>query len=252
MRLEALEERTLLSLTLIKDINPVPLFPAEITGAGGNVYFVTKAADGASGLNVKSATGVALLKEFPARSSATSDREDVTSLTPIGSKLFFVGDAGQGQQLWVTNGTRAGTRLVKDLNPGGVGDATAVGNELYFTSDVSHGSSSNRLLFESNGTAAGTVPVAMAAGSAKSGNYAAGLVSYGGALYFGFGNQLMKTNGATTKVVGTFGGDLTVAGGVLYFTSPDASQQGEDLYATNGTARGTTLLKDFVNPSGSD
>ena len=32
MRLEALEDRTLLSLTLLKDINPVALFPAEITG----------------------------------------------------------------------------------------------------------------------------------------------------------------------------------------------------------------------------
>src|SRR5437763_590534 len=48
MRLEVLEERTLLSLTLIKDINPLPFFPAEITGAGGNVYFVTKAAGGAA------------------------------------------------------------------------------------------------------------------------------------------------------------------------------------------------------------
>ena len=258
MRLEALEERTLLSLTLIKDINPVPLFPAEITGAGGNVYFVTKAADGGSDLDVKTATGVTLLKEFPTTDGSLSE------LTPVGSKLFFAADVGQGQQLWVTNGTRAGTRLVKNFNPGGVGDATAVGNELYFTSDVSHGNSSNRLLFKSNGTAAGTVPIAMPPGSAKSDNYAVGLVNYGGALYFGFGEQVMKTNGATAKVVGTFGpphsdpvvvggvGDLTVAGGMLYFTSPDASQQGEDLYATDGTARGTTLLKDFVNPSASD
>ncbi len=33
-RLEALEERALLSLTLLDGINSVPLFPAEITGAG--------------------------------------------------------------------------------------------------------------------------------------------------------------------------------------------------------------------------
>ena len=65
MRPEALEERTLLSLTLLKDINPAPLFPTEITGAGGNVYFVTKAADGGSDLDVKTAAGTTLLKEFP-------------------------------------------------------------------------------------------------------------------------------------------------------------------------------------------
>ena len=67
MRPEALEERTLLSLTLLKDINPVPLFPAEITGAGGNVYFVTKAADGGSDLDVKTATGVTAPQGVPTR-----------------------------------------------------------------------------------------------------------------------------------------------------------------------------------------
>ena len=82
MRLEALEERTLLSLTLIKDINPAPLYPSQITGAGGNVYFVTQAADGGSELDVKTAAGTKLLKEFPGANSSIS-------LTPVGSKLFF-------------------------------------------------------------------------------------------------------------------------------------------------------------------
>ena len=171
MPLDALEERTLLSLTLIKDINPMPLFPAEITGAGGNVYFVTQAADGGSDLDVKTATGTTPLKEFPAPDSSISD------LTPDGSKLFFFVDLGKGQQLWVTNGTPARTRLVKKLNPGDVGGGpTVLGNELYFTSLVTDGSRTNRLLFKSNGTAAGTVPVAMPAGSAKSGNFPDGLV----------------------------------------------------------------------------
>ncbi len=256
MPLDALEERTLLSLTLIKDINPMPLFPAEIMGAGGNVYFVTQAADGGSDLDVKTATGTTPLKEFPAPDSSISD------LTPDGSELFFFVNLGKGQQLWVTKGTPARTRLVKKLNPGDVGGGpTVLGNELYFTSLVTDGSRTNRLLFKSNGTAAGTVPVAMPAGSAKSGNFPDGLVEYSGDLYFGFGDRLMKSNGATTKIVGTFGppnsngastgfvGDLTVAAGVLYFSFPDASQQGEDLYASNGTVRGTTLLKDFINAS---
>jgi ELWxxDGT repeat protein len=39
---------------------------------------------------------------------------------------------------------------------------------------------------------------------------------------------------------------LTVAGGLFYFTSEDAAGDGADLYASNGTARGTTLLHDFA------
>ena len=68
-------------------------------------------------------------------------------------------------------------------------------------------------------------------------------------------NELMKTTGGTTKVVSTFAqpksnpkvtgniNNLTVAGGLLYFTFPDAAGQGVDLYASNGTARGTTAAE---------
>jgi ELWxxDGT repeat protein len=246
MLAEVLEERTLLSLTLIKDINPAPLFPAEITGAGANVYFVTEAADGGSDLDVKTATGTALLKEFAGADSS------ISHLTPDGSKLFFYAELDQGEQLWVTSGTSAGTKLIKKTDPSGrLGDPTVAGNELYFAFDASR-ASKNTPLFKSNGTAAGTVPVAMPAGPFKSGHYPDNLVNDGGVLYFDIGDELMKSEGATTKVVSTFArsvNNLTDAGGVLYFTTPDAANQGVDLYASNGTARGTTLLKDFNNGS---
>ena len=102
IRLEVLEPRTLLSLTLLQDINPVALDPTQITGAGGNVYFVTGAAGGGSDLDVKTATGTTILKEFPASNSS------ISYLTPLDSKLFFFTDSSQSEQLWVTNGTRGG------------------------------------------------------------------------------------------------------------------------------------------------
>ena len=116
-------------------------------------------------------------------------------------------------------------------------------------------------MFKSNGTAEGTVPIAMPAGSAKLGNFPGTLVSFGGALYFDYGNELMKTTGGNAKVVSTLAqprsnpkltgnvNNLTAAGDLLYFTFPDAAAQGEDLYASNGTARGTTVLKDFIGAS---
>ena len=117
MRPEALEERTLLSLSLLQNINPVALFPTEITGAGGNVYFVTTTADGGTDLDVKTATGVTVLKEFPPSNYGLRDSvPQVSNLTAVGSKLFFSPTSTNGQQLWVTNGTAAGTRLVKNVS----------------------------------------------------------------------------------------------------------------------------------------
>ena len=62
-----------------------------------------------------------------------------------------------GQELWVSDGTDAGTRMVKDINPG-MGNSmpmgiTAVGGRLYFSADDGvHGSE----LWTSDGTEAGT------------------------------------------------------------------------------------------------
>jgi ELWxxDGT repeat protein len=260
MRLEALEHRTLLSLTVIKDINPMPLFPAQITGAGANVYFVTTAADGGAALDVKTAGGTTLLKEFSSANDSLSD------LTPDGSKLFFVADVGKGDQLWMTDGTRAGTRPVTDQSPGAFfSDLTVVGKELYFTDTVA-GLDVANLLYRSNGTSAGTVVVSLPPGDAKSGNDPYDLVDYDNALYFDLGDRLIKADGAVTEVVWTYGppdmhkndtgavANLTVAGGLLYYTVTPQSGQSEALYATNGTARGTRLVKDFANdtsPAGS-
>ena len=166
-----------------------------------------------------------------------------------------------GVQLWVTGGTRAGTKLVK--NPGGNGQfgaMTAVGKELYFAFEARQGNRATYLLFKSNGTTAGTTAVALPASSFKRAHASSATWRpTTAALYFGAGVRLMKTNGVTTRVVGTFGpphyerivdggiDDLTVAGGLLHFTFPDATEQGEYLYATNGTAGGTTVVHDFVN-----
>ncbi len=79
----------------------------------------------------------------------------------VGSTLYFVAQTGVSDvELWKTDGTGAGTVLVKDLWPGPSGSYPAelvvMGSTLFFTSsDPTHG----RQLWRSDGTAGGTVIV---------------------------------------------------------------------------------------------
>ncbi len=217
-------------------------------------------ADCATDLDVKAAAGVTVLKEFPA-TAGDIESPNVMNLTPVGSKLFFVADSGSGTQVWVTDGTRAGTKLLKTVADVGIEGPAAVGSELFFPVAESHGSEVTNLLYKSNGTAAGTVPVALPAGSDGFNNTPDDLVSYGGELYFASGGRLMKSNGFKTSVIRDFAPanskpiapefleNLTVAGGVLYFTFNSATGEPEDLYASNGTAKGTTIVHDFETAS---
>ena len=109
----------------------------------------------------------------------------------MGGTLFFTADDGTtGQELWKSDGTAAGTVLVKDIRPGtsnygypfgsNVYDLTAVGGTLYFTAnDGVHGQE----LWQSDGTEAGTVLVKdiRPGGDGSSPDY---LAFVNGALFF--------------------------------------------------------------------
>lgn len=81
-----------------------------------------------------------------------------TNLTAAGNTLFFQGyDGVHGMELWASDGTETGTRMVKELRPGELGaqisNLTAVGDQVFFTAnDGTHGYD----LWMSDGTANGT------------------------------------------------------------------------------------------------
>ena len=88
---------------------------------------------------------------------------DPHTFIPFNGKVYFwANDIVHGDELWVSDGTTAGTTLVKDLYPGIQGSSSGFGstpailnNKFYFSGK----NANDPLLWQSDGTAIGTVPV---------------------------------------------------------------------------------------------
>lgn len=172
-----------------------------------------------------------------------------------GNKLFFSAyDSLHGRELWCTDGTTAGTFMVKDINPGsfnGIGDyftytAYVMNGTLYFKGDDGI---FGWELWRSDGTVNGTYLVQdLTPGSSSSGfGY---FTSANNILYFtgGTGSQLWRSDGTTagTYVLAGFTiiTNLCAFNGNIYFAA-DQNNSGQELWKSNGTSAGTFLLKDL-------
>lgn len=180
-------------------------------------------------------------------------------------KFYFAGQTGaEGIELWVTDGTPAGTQLVKDINTGGADSNPAYGfivynNELYFTAIDAMG----RELWKTDGTPGGTVLVkdinagpSSAFSSSSSNEFAVvnGLLVFT-ATTAADGDELWVTNGTDpgtseimniypTATYGSYIASFTPYGNDIIFTAFDAVN-GQGLWKTNGTIGGTSLIKDI-------
>jgi ELWxxDGT repeat protein len=260
-----LEDRTLLSAFLVKDINTntVSSNPANLTNVNGTLFFSATDNDGLTGLwkSDGTAAGTTLVQEFTPH---------LGTFTNVNGELFFevfnpsfVGS--RTAQLWKSDGTAPGTQLVKDftgqdnfnLTTGFAGPATPVAfqNELYFVVRT-NAPPGNEFLWKSDGTAAGTVQVDPGAFSLS--EFGPDLTVYNGQLFFVAGptnaTKLWKTDGtdAGTQIadgdvpnIGAIA--LTVANGSLYFFGiHDSTFQTVDLCQSDGTY--TTIVQSgFAN-----
>ncbi|HYO65617.1 MAG TPA: ELWxxDGT repeat protein, partial [Archangium sp.] len=181
-----------------------------------------------------------------------------------------------GRELWKSDGTGAGTVLVKDIYPGSDGSSgqvpgyspyggelTAVGGLLYFTAtDGLHGVE----LWKSDGTTAGTVLVKDIA-PGWGGSSVSKPIALNGRAYFSandgiHGEDLWKSDGtaAGTVLVKDFNPGTPSSGvsleearvldGRLYFMAREPLQ-GMELWKSDGTEAGTVLVKD-LNPGAGD
>jgi uncharacterized repeat protein (TIGR01451 family) len=177
-----------------------------------------------------------------------------------GVAYFAASDDAHGLELWRTDGTAAGTRLVADIIPGPVGsgpdELTVLNGTLFFAAYDPNGR--GRELWRSDGTAAGTVLLKdIAPGSGSSSPVS--LTVVGRTLFFKanddvHGFELWKSDGTaegTTLVKelrpGLLGGipvELTNVGETLFFVAKDDAH-GDSLWKSDGTEAGTVVLADL-------
>lgn len=175
-------------------------------------------------------------------------------------RLFSADDGARGRELWTTDGTALGTRIVADLLPGPLGskprDFVGCGDKVYFTAEVAP---LVRELWVSDGTPAGTQVLTNVPGR---GVHPTGMFAWRGDLYFqGYvpnkGFELYKARGSSVQVVRDihqgigdgYPGLFTPHGGELYFVAQNSLERGGELWATDGSAAGTRLVVDLTPAS---
>ena len=183
------------------------------------------------------------------------------TVSQVGGQLYFGGDGGDsGRELWKTDGTSAGTALVKEIRSGSGGSINGRGvtyNGSYiFTGDDGV---KGREPWISDGTPQGTRLI-KDINPGGSGSTNGGFVPYKGFVYFTASSAgtsgLWKTNGTeagTTLVAAVFGikGAFTLKDDILYFPAFGSGNTGEELWRSDGTTAGTYILKNFLGSSSS-
>lgn len=182
-----------------------------------------------------------------------------------GTMLLASTTDAEGNELWATDGTAAGTRMVKDIYPGmpesSPQNLTAYAGKVYFSAEGEDGK--GREVWSSDGTTAGTVRVSdlNADPSFMTGDSdPRDFVVAGGSLYFSgqtsentrslyrltAGGTPQKLTGFAVKHVS----NVAAWGSKVAFTGTTTTH-GIEPWVTDGTFNGTHELKD-INPDTAD
>jgi ELWxxDGT repeat protein len=181
----------------------------------------------------------------------------------VNDTLFFAARTLElGMELWRSDGTTAGTVLVKDINPSFRGSNPSglrefSGSLFFNANDLDNGIQ----LWRSDGTTAGTV-IASDFAPGFTGVINADFVPVGGMIFFtGFGAsggiEQWRTDGTAAGTVflkQIFSREAleghpptpfhVAAGGLFYFTALDPAV-GMELFVSGGTPEGTRLVREI-------
>ncbi len=247
--------------SLVKDIRPgkATSNPRRLTVAGDRLFFTADDAVHGRELWVSDGTaaGTVMVKDiWPGAVGSTPDQ-----LLAFGDVVYFAANDGvSGIELWRSDGTPEGTFLVEDLSPGGSSSPRRLaraGDALYFAANVG----STVYLWRSQG-----VPGATSVFAAPESHLVLSLTSVDSSVFFlasdGAGEtQLWRSSHGASEALRSFPGlyphDLTALGGRLVFSAGGGEEElagdphGEELWVSDGTAGGSTMVKDLRPGSGS-
>ena len=241
---------------MVKDINPNGNANIKsLTQIGNSLYFMAN--NGVDGYELwrsdGSQNGTIMVKDINPNGDGTS-----TSLIPINGILYFsANDNIHGYELWKSDGTNSGTIMVKDINSTDSSypsNLTNVNGTLYFTIYCSSHTSE---LWKSDGTQSGTVMIKEINSpyDIQINNF----IALDNNLYFnvfdGNGERLWKSDGTPEGTTPFTDYQMSavapiVANGKLFFAFGDILNDDNELWISNGTQSGTTIVKN-INPSSS-
>ncbi len=185
--------------------------------------------------------------------------------------LIFCGDGNNGPEVWITDGTPAGTYELSDLRTDAgqgsfPGSFSRVDNLVVFVANT-NGTSID--LYSIDSTSTSLLPSLVTSVSYQPSPYRSGFFSrFNGKLYFNGhdfinGNELWSTNGRTngTNLVAdiypgqddAFPGEFIRYCGSVYFSATNPLNNNQNaLYVSDGTFSGTLIVPGTVaNPNGS-
>ena len=268
---------------LVKDIhagndsetNPNSSTPQNLTDVGGVLYFTAN--DGVTGVELwksdGTSEGTVLVRDIFEGDQANSNDPNNSApsdFVALGDTLIFTAtDDQSGREIWKSDGTEAGTEIVRDIhtgtdNGGAPNDSfpgllTLHNGEVYFVADDGvHGAE----LWKTDGTEQGTELVRdIQSGTEGAFTNADSMISNGSFLIFTAddgttGNELWRSDGTevgTTIIQDITAGaegnlnsfaSLTEFDGTVYFSADDGTT-GKELWMTDGTTSGTVMIADI-------
>jgi ELWxxDGT repeat protein len=200
-----------------------------------------------------------LVKDIAHQQSGTLEYLDFFALFRMGDVAYFNASNGvHGRELWRSDGSFAGTNMVKDICPGACNGFpffyTVSGSEIYFEADDGeHGYE----LWVSDGSSAGTRLVSdLKAGFGGISMDDITAMPGGGVLFArtdANGCQLWRSDGTspgTVSVADVCPSFLGSVGSSVFFAAPTPGE-GNELWITDGTPGGTALVA-AINPGPGD
>ena len=225
-------------------------YPNNLTTAGDLVFFAND--DPVNGTELWATDGTGGGTELVLDIEPGSDSSSPDEFAGFGDRLVFAAEtAASGDEAWISDGTAGGTFLLVDADPspgqgGSPDDFTSVGDQLFFAAE----DGTERWLWVSDGTPAGTDPVITGPGAPTSPD---GLVALGDEVVFESNGELWASDGTAvgTRLIDTAtdgvqaGGieDLVVAGDHVFFFAEDGAGDAFLWVADTSTDSATPLFE---------